>query len=415
MIDTTKIGRRIAALRKERGLTGEAFAELLDVSPQAVSKWENGKNLPETALLPALSRALGVSIDSILLPREEACRIRPKAKIAAYTGAGWPHSNAYPALFAAAALFYGRETRRNKQGEQINDDAQYHLQNALTSEAFGVQYSELFTSDCLERSLGVYGLQPRVIDCADLDEPRVRDLVCDAISNGTPVILEPKEYADLLFAFGYEEAGKVLCCCAFLDGADERNCAYDFAKPRALRSRTAHVRRLVILEESGGALDLPTACMQALRHGLQMMTGPCDAMDFARLRGAGRGLYDAWIALLTQANEECSEEFYMAFPVFPLFIILYENRLHLSEFLKEVVQMNHGNPMLPQVQKRCAELAALAWEATQISCECWNTPEVRVMTNNERRGLLIGLLERCRDLEREMAEWLQGMFAAMQP
>lgn len=33
----------IASLRKEKGLTGEKFAEALGVSPQPVSKWENGK------------------------------------------------------------------------------------------------------------------------------------------------------------------------------------------------------------------------------------------------------------------------------------------------------------------------------------------------------------------------------------
>jgi transcriptional regulator with XRE-family HTH domain len=43
MIDTKNVGERIAALRKERGLTGEKFAELLGVSPQAVSKWETGR------------------------------------------------------------------------------------------------------------------------------------------------------------------------------------------------------------------------------------------------------------------------------------------------------------------------------------------------------------------------------------
>lgn len=68
MVDTRKIGRHIAKLRKECGMTGEKFAEYLDVSPQAVSKWETGKNLPETALLPAISKLLGVSIDSILFP-----------------------------------------------------------------------------------------------------------------------------------------------------------------------------------------------------------------------------------------------------------------------------------------------------------------------------------------------------------
>ncbi|MCL2462963.1 MAG: helix-turn-helix domain-containing protein, partial [Defluviitaleaceae bacterium] len=70
MIDNRKIGSRIALLRREKGLTGEKFAELLGVSPQAVSKWENGKCLPETALLPAVAALLGASIDSILVPQE---------------------------------------------------------------------------------------------------------------------------------------------------------------------------------------------------------------------------------------------------------------------------------------------------------------------------------------------------------
>ncbi|HBN85337.1 MAG TPA: hypothetical protein DDZ89_16010, partial [Clostridiales bacterium] len=70
MLDHYKIGNRIALLRREKGLTGEKFAEALGVSPQAVSKWENGKCLPETALLPAVAALLGTSIDSILIPQE---------------------------------------------------------------------------------------------------------------------------------------------------------------------------------------------------------------------------------------------------------------------------------------------------------------------------------------------------------
>ncbi len=75
MIDTKKFGERIATLRKECGFTGERFAELLDVSPQAISKWETGKNLPETALLPAISKLLGVSIDSLFIP--ETYSVKP--------------------------------------------------------------------------------------------------------------------------------------------------------------------------------------------------------------------------------------------------------------------------------------------------------------------------------------------------
>lgn len=70
MLETEKIAKRIAAMRKERGYTGEALAERLLVSPQAVSKWENAKCLPETAILPALAEALDCSIDSLLCPRE---------------------------------------------------------------------------------------------------------------------------------------------------------------------------------------------------------------------------------------------------------------------------------------------------------------------------------------------------------
>lgn len=41
-INLEQTGKRIASLRRERGYTGEGLAEMLGVSPQAVSKWENG-------------------------------------------------------------------------------------------------------------------------------------------------------------------------------------------------------------------------------------------------------------------------------------------------------------------------------------------------------------------------------------
>ncbi len=70
MLNLDKIGHQLALLRKEKGFTGERLAELLGVSPQAISKWENGKCLPETALLPTLASALDCSIDTLLAPKE---------------------------------------------------------------------------------------------------------------------------------------------------------------------------------------------------------------------------------------------------------------------------------------------------------------------------------------------------------
>lgn len=70
MVNLKKIGKRIAFLRKECGYTGEELAERLQVSPQAISKWENARCLPETAILPELAKALNCSIDNLLQPEE---------------------------------------------------------------------------------------------------------------------------------------------------------------------------------------------------------------------------------------------------------------------------------------------------------------------------------------------------------
>jgi len=56
----------IMRYRKDLGLTQEALADQLGVTFQAVSKWETGQNLPDTAMLPRLARALGIGVDKLL-------------------------------------------------------------------------------------------------------------------------------------------------------------------------------------------------------------------------------------------------------------------------------------------------------------------------------------------------------------
>ena len=60
------LGRRIARLRLARTATQERLAKELNVTPQAVSKWENDINYPDISLLPDLARFLGVSVDELL-------------------------------------------------------------------------------------------------------------------------------------------------------------------------------------------------------------------------------------------------------------------------------------------------------------------------------------------------------------
>lgn len=61
-----KLAKNINIYRKEKGLTQEALAQILGITYQAVSKWENAQTIPDTSVLPALSQALGVSIDKLL-------------------------------------------------------------------------------------------------------------------------------------------------------------------------------------------------------------------------------------------------------------------------------------------------------------------------------------------------------------
>ena len=59
------IGKNIARLRKEKGLTQAELGDILGVSNQAVSKWESGMTMPDVMLLPALADTFGCYIDEL--------------------------------------------------------------------------------------------------------------------------------------------------------------------------------------------------------------------------------------------------------------------------------------------------------------------------------------------------------------
>ncbi len=64
------LAAQLVKYRKARGLTQEALASQLNVTPQAVSKWEKG-GYPDAELLPAIARALDVSLDVLFGLRSE--------------------------------------------------------------------------------------------------------------------------------------------------------------------------------------------------------------------------------------------------------------------------------------------------------------------------------------------------------
>ena len=65
-MDQIKIGKFIAECRKSKGLTQMQLAEKLNITDRAVSKWENGRSLPDSSIMLELCRILGISVNDLL-------------------------------------------------------------------------------------------------------------------------------------------------------------------------------------------------------------------------------------------------------------------------------------------------------------------------------------------------------------
>lgn len=69
-MDQIKIGRFIAAKRKEHGLTQMQLAEKLGITDRAVSKWETGRSLPDASIMLELCGTLGITVNDLLCGEE---------------------------------------------------------------------------------------------------------------------------------------------------------------------------------------------------------------------------------------------------------------------------------------------------------------------------------------------------------
>lgn len=64
-------GEKLSVTRKSRNLSQEQLAELIGVSRQSISKWENNETYPETEKLIKIAEKLQTSIDYLLMDKEE--------------------------------------------------------------------------------------------------------------------------------------------------------------------------------------------------------------------------------------------------------------------------------------------------------------------------------------------------------
>ncbi len=149
--EATGLGGNISAWRKAKGMTQEEFAEKLGVTPQAVSKWENGVSCPDIMLLPKIAEIFGVSIDELMgvktppKPEAEENTVRKnrklKLRIQIIDGKNnRPVNIAVPINFVARAAGVGMKISAALGNEALEgvpfDDIVEMAKNGITGEIF---------------------------------------------------------------------------------------------------------------------------------------------------------------------------------------------------------------------------------------------------------------------------------------
>ena len=142
-MDTLKIGHYIQHLRKAAGMTQKELAEKLNISFQAVSKWENGDTLPDTGILLDLCDILNTTADKLLNGGSLAAVERRLMRLEEVT-TGFQYLESIGKLFGEDCTFFvGMIEGIN---EKMNIDLLTYLKDPKTRE---VMYAEVLIQGIL--------------------------------------------------------------------------------------------------------------------------------------------------------------------------------------------------------------------------------------------------------------------------
>ena len=142
-MDTLKIGHYIQHLRKAAGMTQKELAEKLNISFQAVSKWENGDTLPDTGILLDLCDILNTTADKLLNGGSLAAVERRLMRLEDVI-TGFQYMESIGKLFGEDCTFFvGMIEGIN---EKMNIDLLTYLKDPMTRE---VMYAEVLIQGIL--------------------------------------------------------------------------------------------------------------------------------------------------------------------------------------------------------------------------------------------------------------------------
>lgn len=407
MFDVKKMGEQIARLRKGNKYTQEQLAEKLKISPQAVSKWENGNAVPEIPMLCEISKLFNCSVDRILDPLSCVLRnmdfdyefiVGPRIPTADYSGPEWPKSISSASVLTALKLFFGLEQRRDSQNRQINDDEEYILQSAVTNICFGYSYGP---DEWIRDGFLIYGLDYEIHSKTEYSEDEFISLAFRQIEHGYPVIIIPKEYTDTIFAVGFSDHGRILKGLGFLEGDDQKNARMNFDQLDQYPSWYKTDCDMMIIKPSNEKMPLAKACTNALLKGITLLS--TDYFGEDKMHGHGMVIYRNWCELLREENQRNAEHIEC---VFPHAFIHYENKLRTKQFLEMCINI------IPDIDKELMTLAVNQYNdivsaATEIVTVSHLRDSFSKDELKEKRNHIIELLRRSSEQEELALSYLQ--------
>lgn len=415
MFDLRKMGEQIAYLRAGKKWTQEQLAEKIEISPQAISKWENGKAVPEVPMLCAMSGLFNCSVDRILNP--ESCvllnmdfnyefLVKPRMPVADYSGPEWPKSISLASLLTALKLFFGLEQRRDSNNRQTNDDEEYILQSAITNVCFGYSYSP---DEYVHDSFLIYGLDYEIHSKSNYLEDEFIALARQQIEHGYPVIIIPKEYTDTIFAVGFSEHGQTLKGLGFLDGDDQKNAMINFEQLNQYTSWYKVDCDMITLKPSNEKMPIDKACINALNRGVELLLNDSHCGE-DKMQGCGMVIYRNWSDLLREENRSDADQIDC---VFPHAFIHYENKLRTKQFFELCMDI------IPNIDKEFMAMAISQYGeiisfATEIATIANQRDSFTKESLKEKRNQIIEMLRRSSELEELALSYIQKALVNVQ-
>ncbi len=193
----------IAELRKKRGLSQEELACMLDITFQAVSKWENQLSCPDIALIPKIAEIFQVSID-FLFGQEEKKTIEKHST-------EWPNdNNLYAVIFQGHRILKKEEITDDLSQIELKYDG--NMQGITIKSYFSVTVTENITDSTIQS--GTH------ITCADITDSKIEsgthitcaDIYdCDSICSGAHITCADIYNCDNICSGAHINAADITC------------------------------------------------------------------------------------------------------------------------------------------------------------------------------------------------------------